>query len=159
MLGGRFNDLQSQFDKESNTNYLDTDQAQSVLKILGKQHDKQNKRIENASAITGASAEAKVNAREKSQGVFDDAITKLAGHGTYYKDMKEREFNRRSDVLNNFQIQHEMGKADQWTNFMNNSTNLGQGGITAGAMGPGSGRGTLMDIYGKNSSFGAGGYF
>lgn len=88
LLAGRMNDLQSRFDKDYNTQYFDTEQGKSVIKTLSDQHDKSLKKIDSASAITGASAEAKTAARESSQGKFDESLTRLAGHGTLYKDLK-----------------------------------------------------------------------
>ncbi len=154
ILSGRMNDLQSRFDQDYNTSYFDTDQAKSVIKTLSDQHTRTNERIENAGAITGASAEAKTAQRAKSQEGFGDSLTKLAGYGTQYKDMKEREFNRRSDTLQNFYLQHEMGKGDNWANFMGNASNVGEAGIAAGAMGSADGKGRFLDLFGRNSSFG-----
>ncbi len=155
ILAGRMNDLQARFDKDYNTQFFDTDQAKSVIQTLSNQHERSNKRIENAGAISGASAEAKVAQRAKSQEVFGDSLTKLAGYGTQYKDMKERQFNRRDDTLQNFYLQHEMRKADNWSNFMNNASNVGQGGIAADAVGGGNGQGSIFNLWGKEG-FGKG---
>ncbi|MGW8181884.1 MAG: hypothetical protein ACWGQW_24410, partial [bacterium] len=93
ILSGRMNDLQAQFDKSYNTQFLDTEQGKSAIKLLSNNLDRQNKKIDNASVVGGATAEATNAAREKSQGMFDQALTRLAGYGTQYKDMKEREYN------------------------------------------------------------------
>lgn len=156
LLAGRMNDLQSRFDKDYNTNFLDTDHAKSVIKTLSKQHGESLKKVDNAGAITGASQEAKIAARESSQGKFDDALTSLAGYGTQYKDMKEREFNRRDDSLQNIFLQHQMNKGGNWTNLMGNATNLGQTGIMAEAMGGGGGV-NLSGLFGMNSLKGGSG--
>lgn len=149
ILSGRMDDLKTRFDKDYNTNFLNTEQAQSVMQVLSGQMDKQNKKIAGASAITGGSAEAENAARGESQGRFSEAITRLAGYGTQYKDMKEREYNRRDDSLQNIFLTHEMNKGQNWTNFMNNATNLGQSGSMMSSTSGENTLGSLMDLFGE----------
>ena len=146
MLSGRMNDIQSRFDKEYNTPYLDTDQGMSIMKLLNKNFDKQSKKVDNASAVTGASHEAKIAARGKAQDNFDTSLTRLAGYGTMYKDMKERNYNRSMDQLFGHKLAVQEGKSENFTNLASNAANLGSSGITADAVGGGGGEGFLADI-------------
>lgn len=145
-LNTRINDLQSAFDKASSTPFLQTDQGRSFLQTLGNQYDKQTDKIEGSAVVAGATPEAQIAAKESAQEGYGDALTKFAGYGTQYKDMKEREYNRRSDALQNFYLQYQLNKAGQWANLMNNAANLGQTGATTGAMAESPGMPSLADL-------------
>ncbi|HIJ67713.1 MAG TPA: hypothetical protein HPP51_05450 [Planctomycetes bacterium] len=130
----RMGDLTAQFNKASNTPFLQTEHGKSFIKNLGEQYADRAEKVSGAAVVGGATPEAQVAAREGDKKTFDQALSKFAGYGTQYKDMKEREYNRRSDALKNYYLQHLYGKAENWTNFLNNAANLGQTSATTGAM-------------------------
>lgn len=134
MLSSRMNDLTSRFEREYNQNFLDTDQARSVIKLLNKQFNEQMKKQEGRAAVTGASPEAKIAAKESTQGKFDTALTQLAGYGTQWKDLLQRRFDRKEENLFGLNLSNQGMKQQNWMNLMNNFGNVGSAGVTAGAL-------------------------
>lgn len=125
-LDKRLNDLTTQFNRSYYTPFLQTEHGKSFLNSLTEQREKEDERISGASVVGGVTPEAQTAARESGQQRTDSALSKFAGYGTQYKDMKERQYNQRLDALQNYRLQHMYGKAQNWANFLGNVGNLGQ---------------------------------
>jgi ABC-type Na+ efflux pump permease subunit len=69
---------------DENRNYLDTNEAKSVIKQAEQNQVEQAKNIEGRAAITGASDEAKVAGRTGVLKNYNDTLSKLSGYGTQY---------------------------------------------------------------------------
>jgi hypothetical protein len=135
LLKQRQSALQSWYDKEYNTNYLDTTEARGSLQVLKNDLTERQKKVNQNNVIKGASDEVNVASGDQAQKVYANAVTRLAGYGTQRKDMIGREFRSRQEGLDNLQAANLQNKSAQWSNFMNNATNLGIGAAEADGMG------------------------
>jgi hypothetical protein len=134
-LNKRQSDLDAWYNREYNTNYLDTAEAKSTMQLLREQMRDQMKKVDQNSAIRGASDEARVAMADKLQENVGQNMTRLAGYGTRRKDMISRDYQRQKSYLDVLEAQDLQRKADQWSNFMNNSMNLGIGAAKAAGKG------------------------
>jgi hypothetical protein len=134
-INRRKSDLQSWYDNEYNTPYLDTADARGALTVLRKNLGEQMQKVNQGNAIKGASDEAQVATAEAGQKKMSDAVTRLAGYGTHYKDAIRRDYMNRQMALDNMEGQNLARKSQQWTNFMNNAMNAGMGFSEADANG------------------------
>lgn len=126
-LAKRQSDLDNWYNQEYNSNFLDTAMGRSALQSLKTQYADQMKRVSQNNAITGASDEAKIGMADRASRSYADAINRLAGHGTYYKDAIRREYQGLKMNLDNLQQQNLANKSQNWSNLMNNSLNAGIG--------------------------------
>ena len=100
------------YEQQRNTNYLDTQEARSVLSSLRKQSEKQQEAMNNNLVRSGASDEAKVAAASALNQSYSDNVNRLAGIGTRYQDNIRREFQTREDAYNNALSNIRYGKAN-----------------------------------------------
>jgi hypothetical protein len=153
-LRQRQSDLQTWYNKEYNTNYLDTPEAKSAIQLLRNDYREKMKKVSQNNAIKGASDESVVASADAGQKTIANAATRIAGYGTQRKDMIGREFRSRKDNLDNMQGANLQNKSAQWSNFMNNSMNMGIGAAQA----DGSGAfdkwdGKLTSLFAKKNTF------
>lgn len=120
-LAGRQSELDAWYNREYNTNYLDTDEAKSTIRLLKNQMREQMKKVDQNNAIRGASDEARVATADKLNTRLNDSVTKLAGYGTQYRDSMRREYHGLKGNLDNIQYQNLLGKSQNWSNFSNNA--------------------------------------
>lgn len=126
-LAKRQSELERWYNKEYNIPYTDTEEAQSIIQLLKRQRDEALKKTTQAGAITGASDEARVaTAGELNEDIMD-ALTRLAGYGTRYKQGIRREYQGLKSNLDVLESQNLQRKSDWWTNFMNNALSAGMG--------------------------------
>lgn len=126
-LQRRSSDLDSWYNREYNQNYLDTDEAKSTLKVLRNQVKEQMKKVDQGNAVRGASDEARVATADKLNQRYSDAVTRLAGHGTQYRDNIRREYQGLKMNLDNMNLQNLQNKSQNWSNYMGNAAASGQG--------------------------------
>lgn len=122
-LADRQSELDAWYNKEYNMNYLDTEEAKSTIKLLQNQMKEAMKKVDQNNAIKGASDEARVATADKLNTRLNDAVTKLAGYGTQYRDSIRREYQGLKGNLDNLQYQNLLGKSQNWANFSNNAMN------------------------------------
>lgn len=122
-LANRQSELDSWYNKEYNMNYLDTEESKSTIKLLQNQMKEAMKKVDQNNAIRGASDEARVATADKLNTRLNDAVTKLAGYGTQYRDSIRREYQGLKGNLDNLQYQNLLGKSQNWANFSNNAMN------------------------------------
>lgn len=134
-LAGRRSKLDSWYNKEYNTNYLDTDEAKSALQVLQTQMKERQKAVSQGNAINGASDETRVATNDKLQRGYADAVTRLAGRGTQYKNAIRSQYMGYDYALGNQETQNLQNKSANWTNFMGNAANAAGGFIQADADG------------------------
>jgi hypothetical protein len=127
-LNKRMSDLESWYNTEYNTPYLDTTAGKSALGSLRTYYGDAMKRVGQNSAITGASDEAKVATGDKVQRGLADSVMRLAGYGTQYRDAIRREYQGLKMNLENMQQDNLARKSASWNNLMANAANLGIAG-------------------------------
>lgn len=123
------------YDKEYNKNYFDTDQAKSVIGTLKDNFRDTVDATKGKAAVTGASNEAVVGAMDSAQKNYSNALMRLAGYGTDYRDSLRREYVTRNTGLNNLELANMENKSKNWSNFIGNALNASQGFAEAGANG------------------------
>lgn len=138
-LSGRSKDLQSSFDRDYNRNYLDTDIGQSTSRLLQNQFGESLKNLSKSAVAGQNTVEARVGAADKLGENYSDALLRLAGYGTQYKDNLRQEFNRRDDALQNLYGQNIQAKVQNFSNLANNSMNAMTTALMLGDYGDGLG--------------------
>lgn len=123
---GMQNKNQMWFDKEYNTNYLDTDEAKSYLRNILDQIKETTQDQESKGAITGASAEKGVAMKDRLSKDYNRSVTSLAGHGTRRKDNIMSHFRNREGQLDTMKLQQLMSRAQNWDQFGQNAQGVGQ---------------------------------
>lgn len=98
-LQGRVDDLNEWFNREYYRDFLDTDIARSSIRGLMQQQDRQLEAINNAAAQGGATAESNIAAKGKLNEGFADAIARLLGYGTQYKNDLRSQYDYRLQSL------------------------------------------------------------
>jgi hypothetical protein len=134
-LRRRRSELDTWYDKEYNTPFLDTTQGKSAIQTLRTQYDDMMKKTAQNNAISGASDEMKVATADKAQRGYADSINKIAGYGTEYQDAIRREYTGQKIGLDNLEAQNLQGKSQNWSNLMSNAMNAGIGFAQADADG------------------------
>ncbi len=134
-LGGMKQKNQSWYDKEYNTNYLDTDEAKSYIRTMLDQIKEATGRQESKGAITGESAEKSVALKEGMGKNFNTGITQLAGYGTRRKDNIQNMFMNREGQLDQMSLMNFLQKQQNWNQLTSNAMELGQGALLGGTTG------------------------
>ena len=124
-LQGRIDDLNSWFNAENSKDFLDTDVARSSIRGLMGQQDRQLDALNNASAAGGATAETNIASKGKMNENFGDAIAKLLGYGTQYKQNLRSQYDYRLSSLYNPMDQLQQSRINDWTTNSQNITNAG----------------------------------
>lgn len=124
-LQGRIDDLNDWFNTENNRDFLTTDIAQSSIRGMLGQQDRQISALNNASAAGGLTAESNIAAKGKLNENFADAIGKLLGYGTQYKQGLRQEYDYRLQSLYQPMDQLTQGKINDYNNLSNNITAAG----------------------------------
>lgn len=127
--------LENWYDKEYNTDYLNTAEAKNAIQVLKNNMKTQMAKTDQGNVISGASDEAQVATADKSMRSYGDQVTRLAGYGTQYKDSIRREYQGLKMNLDNLQAANLQQKSQNWNNFMNNAMNAGIGFAQADGMG------------------------
>lgn len=133
-LQGRIDDLDQWFNTENSKDFLTTDIAQSSVRGLLGQQDRQVEALNNASAAGGATQEANIAAKGKLNENFADAIGRLLGYGTNYKQGLRQQYDYRLQSLYNPMDQLSQQKIQDWGNLSNNIAGAGQSVSMAAGM-------------------------
>lgn len=136
-ISGMTNKLDNWYNKESNTNYLDTEEAKAVLRRLQEEAKEISGDLESSAAVTGASAEKQVAMKDKLNKNYTGAATSLAGRGTQRKDNLRREYMGRQSMLDQLKLQSLLGKSQNWNQFGQNVSGTAQNAMLVGTMGGG----------------------
>lgn len=133
-LQGRIDDLNTWFEGENNKDFLQTDVAQSSIRGLLGQQDRNINSINNAAVAGGATQEANIAAKGKLNENFADAIGKLMGYGTQYKQGLRDQYDYRLQSLYQPMDQLSQQKIGDWANFNQNVNNAGNSVSMAAGM-------------------------
>lgn len=133
-LQGRIDDLNEWFNTENSKDFLTTDIAQSSIRGLLGQTDRQAQALNNAAASGGATQEANIAAKGKLNENFADAIGRLLGYGTNYKQGLRQQYDYRLQSLYQPMDQLSQSKIQDYANFSNNVANAGNSVSLAAGM-------------------------
>lgn len=133
-LQGRIDDLNEWFNTENSKDFLTTDIAQSSIRGLLGQSDRQAQALNNAAAAGGATQEANIAAKGKLNENFADAIGRLLGYGTNYKQGLRQQYDYRLQSLYQPMDQLSQSKIQDYANFSNNVANAGNSVSLAAGM-------------------------
>jgi hypothetical protein len=123
---------QNWYDKEYNTNYLDTDEAKSYIRTMLDQVKEATGRQESKGAITGATAEKSVAMKDAMNKNFNTGVTHLAGYGTRRKDRIQEMFMNREGQFDNMKLMKFLKNQQNWDQFTANSMEMGQNAMLSG---------------------------
>lgn len=130
------NRVTSKYNQDYNTNYLDTDEAKSVLRLLTEKAKEVNDDQASSAAITGASAEKQVATKDKLNKNYTGAATQLAGYGTRRKEGIKNDYFNRMGQIDHLNLQGMMQKSQNWGQFGQNVSGTFQNALLANMMGP-----------------------
>lgn len=133
-LEGRIDDLNSWFNTENNKDFLTTDIAQSSIRGLLGQQDRQSEALNNAAAAGGATQEASIAGKGKLNENFADAIGRLLGYGTNYKQGLRQQYDYRLQSLYQPMDQLSQSKIQDYGNLNSNIANAGNSVSAAAGM-------------------------
>lgn len=111
--------------------WMQSEQAQSTMRSLKDYMKTSGDKIDNASEITGASAESKVAAKDAGQRTYADTVNKLAGYGTQYKDRIRGQYQGQKNYLNSkkdhvdaMKMGVNQSQAQSFNNLSSNAMNM-----------------------------------
>ena len=93
--------LTTEYAQDKNTDYLDTEAARSTLALLRRQNRRAQEAMNNNAVKSGASDEAKVAAAARQNENYANAVSRIAGMGTQYKQRLKENYQTRMDSLAN----------------------------------------------------------
>lgn len=129
-LEGRVDDLNTWFESEYNKDFLNTDIARSSISGLNRQTDRQLDALNNAASFGGMTQEGQIASRGKLNETYADAITKLLGYGTQYKQGLRSQYDYRLGSLyqpmDQLQEQRINDGATQTQNISNASASVNE---------------------------------
>lgn len=112
------------YDTEYNRPYLDTEYGRSAMSEIRKGFDKRMKADQNRAAVLGATPESEIAMRDASANVYADAVNRLSGWGTQYKQgIQDRYRNSRLGLVGQ-QVNADMAKSQAWQNAASNVGNI-----------------------------------
>lgn len=133
-LNKRIDDLDQWFNTENSRDFLTTDVAQSSIRGLLGQQDRQIDALNNASAAGGATQEANIAAKGRLNENFADAIGRLLGYGTDYKQRLRQQYDYRLQSLYQPMDQLAQSKVADYGTLSNNIANAGNSVSMAAGM-------------------------
>jgi len=127
------------YNKEANTNYLDTEEAKGYLRNILDQNKEMVKDQESKGAITGQSAEKSVATKEATGKNYNRAVTDLAGYGTRRKDFLNRDYQNRLSMIDQLKLGQILQKQGNWDQFGQNALGMGSNALLGSILGDGGG--------------------
>lgn len=137
LYGERQINIDTLFNEQDSTDFLDTDVAKSTISELQSQMKKAGDASKNVAAATGQTAEGEIAVKGNLQEKFTEALNKLAGYGTQYKDAQLSRYRAELADLFGGKVGLAASKIDDWRNFASNLS--GASGNAAAAWGTGGG--------------------
>ena len=127
MIAAKERSINTLFNDEYSTDFLDTDQGASAHRSLKDMYDNQVKQADQSLASTGATSEAKIAARGEASKTYADQLNKLTGYGTSYRDNLRRDYQNQMNAMFNLQLQQQQGQQSSWGALIQNAGQLGGG--------------------------------
>jgi hypothetical protein len=126
-LQDRQSELKTWYDKEYNTNYLDTSAARGTLAVLRNNKKETMQKVNQGNIIGGASDEKAVATADAVQKDYANNVAQLATQGTARQDRIEGEYMGQKSHLDDINAGVLQNKSQNWSNFSNNAMNAGIG--------------------------------
>ena len=123
-LKDRQNKLNAWYDKNYNTNYLDTDEAKSTLQLVRNKLTESQQANSQANAMKGASDEKAVATATEGQKVLADTALNLNAEGTQRKDNIQNAYMAQDFNLAGLKASNLAQKSQNWANLASNAGNL-----------------------------------
>lgn len=117
-------DMDYIFRKNAGTDFLDSDVARSAVGLMQRQAKEQNDMMNNQVAATGGTAEAAVAGKAAVASKMDEAIARLAGYGSQYKQANEQNYLLNKGALVGQQNALSQMRQESWSNFGKNAGSL-----------------------------------
>ena len=132
-LRDRQRKIDTWYDREYNTNILDTDEGKATMQLLRNRLKEQTQAQGQANAIRGASDEAALASVTEGQKVYADAGLSLAARGQERKDNIQNIYDTKDMNLAGLKAQNLLDKRQNWSNLISNSGNLLSSSLAVGA--------------------------
>lgn len=123
-LSDRQNKLNAWYDKNYNTNYLDTDEAKSTLQLVRNRITENQQANSQANAMKGASDEKAVATATEGQKALADTALELNAKGTDRKNQIENTYMAQDFNLAGLKASNLAQKSQSWANLASNAGNL-----------------------------------
>lgn len=130
------------YNKNYNTNYLDTEEAKSIIRMVQDEITQQSDNVKSSAAITGASPEKEVAVKERLGRVLNNTLSNLSSRGLQRKDAIESQYLNRKGQLDQAKLGQLSERSASGQQFAQNAMGLG----TSAA---------LMKMFGGDSTDGA----
>lgn len=127
MIAKKEQSINTLFNDEYSTDFLDTEQGASSVRSLKSMYDNQVKQADQSLASTGATSEAKIAARGEAAKGYAEQLNKLTGYGTSYRDSLRRDYQNQMNAMFNLQLQQQGNKNASFANLLANAGQLGGG--------------------------------
>lgn len=111
MLNDRQRTLDDWYRKEMSSDFLDTDVAKSTLSYIGSKNKKAENAMRNSAIKRSTTAEERVAMASSLNQNYADAVSKVAGMGTSYKNQVQGTYMNESNKLANMKYQNMMNSA------------------------------------------------
>lgn len=122
-VNAKMNSLSDYYNAESSKDFFDTDVAQSTIAKIKDQY-KESLDTNKSNAVKGGlTAEAQVANQTSLQDKYNDALVKLSGYGTQYRDNMKGNYERSLGGLYSNNLNTYGPASQSWGNF---SANAGQ---------------------------------
>ena len=124
LLNKQLEDNESFYNRNVNRDFLETNAAKGIFEQLRKQLQEANKVTESKAAVTGATPEAEIAAKSRTQENYNDAVNELGQKATGYQQNQEAIFRGEKARLTDQQIALHQQKAENASNVAANAGDL-----------------------------------
>lgn len=117
-------DLDYVFNKGRGTDFLDSDVARSSIGLMQREAKDNNAMLNNQLVATGGTAEQAVASKGVVADGISEAVARLAGYGSQYKQANEQNYLMQKSGLVGKMNQLSQMRQDSWSNFGKNAGSL-----------------------------------
>lgn len=125
VLDRRINSLESAFKLDQNQNFLDSEEASSVMERLRDQVGTMTKRNERNALKTGQTAETQIATQDAATKSYGKALSDLSVYGRQKKDQNAFRYRGMLSSLYDRDMGVKQAKANNWNQLGQNFSNLG----------------------------------
>lgn len=118
-------EAKSYFDRESNTDYVDTAEGSSAVQGLRKMLRENNNRVDNSSIQTGATHESKLAAKEQANDTLASGMSQIAALGGQRKNNLRQQYLTQKANLDGLKYQSMGAAANASGNVASNLFGMG----------------------------------
>lgn len=119
------------YDREANTDMLDTAEGASKMQALRKMLREQNKMVDNSVIQNGGTAESALAAKEQANAALGDGMAQIAALGGQRKDQLRGEYMAQKGNFDSMKFSNQQAAADASGNSASNLLSLGGQSLSA----------------------------